>query len=78
MASEPPSRESRQEQTKSYLKYSGLAFQMIAVLVLAAWGGHALDEKLEMKYPVWTLVLLLLGLFASMYLVIRGVMRNSR
>ena len=70
--------EDKQGQTKQYLKYSGLAFQMIAVLLLALWAGQALDEKMEMKNPIFTVVLLLLGLFGSLYLVIRGVTRNQR
>jgi ATP synthase protein I len=77
-SSQPPSApEPRgQQQAKPYLKYSGLAFQMIAVLVLSAWGGRTLDEKLNMKYPIWTMVLMLLGVLGTMYLVIRGVTRK--
>ena len=75
MASESDKQEN-QKQTKEYLKYSGLGFQMIAVLLLALWAGQALDEKMEMKNPIWTVVFLLVGLFGSLYLVIKGVTKK--
>jgi F0F1-type ATP synthase assembly protein I len=55
---------------KQYLKYSGLAFQMIGVLVLAAWAGMKLDEHFQTENPWFTIVLLLLAVTASMVLVI--------
>ncbi len=55
---------------KPYLKYSGLAFQMIGVMVLAAWGGMALDEHFGTKNPWFTIGLLVAAVVASMMLVI--------
>lgn len=60
----------REDSFKSYLKYSGLAFQMIGALVLAAWGGAKLDEVMGNKNPWMTIVLLLVAVVASMVLVI--------
>ncbi|GEO04857.1 hypothetical protein AAE02nite_25210 [Adhaeribacter aerolatus] len=72
-----PSKESsRQDQLKPYLKYSGLGFQMIAVLVLAAWGGMALDDKVGNKNPWWTIGLMLLGVLTSMYMIIKSVIKK--
>ncbi len=67
---------SRQDQLKPYLKYSGLGFQMIAVLVLAAWGGITLDEKMGNKNPWWTIGLMLLGVIASMFMIIKSVTKK--
>ena len=67
---------SRQDQLKPYLKYSGLGFQMIAVLVLAAWGGMTLDDKMGNKNPWWTIVLMLLGVITSMYMIIKSVTKK--
>ncbi|MHC2990881.1 hypothetical protein OB13_04525 [Pontibacter sp. HJ8] len=60
----------REDSFKSYLKYSGLAFQMIGALVLAAWAGGKLDEVMGNKNPWMTIVLLLVAVIASMVLVI--------
>ncbi|MBB6609796.1 AtpZ/AtpI family protein [Pontibacter sp. Tf4] len=55
---------------KPYLRYSGLAFQMIAVMVLAAWGGMKLDEHFATQNPWFTIGLLVLAVVASMVLVV--------
>lgn len=60
----------REESFKSYLKYSGLAFQMIGALVLAAWAGGKLDDAMGNENPWMTIVLLLVAVVASMVLVI--------
>ncbi|KAA5545671.1 AtpZ/AtpI family protein [Adhaeribacter rhizoryzae] len=74
--SESSKNPSRQDQLKPYLKYSGLGFQMIAVLVLAAWGGMALDDRMGNKNPWWTIGLMLLGVTASMYMIIKSVIKK--
>ena len=60
----------REGSLKQYVKYSGLAFQMIGALVLAAWAGTALDKHFQTENPWFTIALLLLAVIASMVLVI--------
>lgn len=60
----------REDAFKSYLKYSGLAFQMIGAMVLAAWGGSKLDALMGNETPWMTIVLLVVAVVASMVLVI--------
>ncbi|WP_026463442.1 AtpZ/AtpI family protein [Adhaeribacter aquaticus] len=64
---------SKQDQLKPYLKYSGLGFQMIATLILAAYAGMKLDEYFQNKNPWYTIGLMLAGVLASMYMVIKSV-----
>jgi len=45
---------------KFYAKYSTLGFQMIAIILIGAFGGKALDSWLNWDFPVFTLVLTLL------------------
>ncbi|WP_242922065.1 AtpZ/AtpI family protein [Pontibacter liquoris] len=61
---------SRQDNIKPYLRYSGLAFQMIGAMVLAAFAGMKLDDYFQTQNPWFTIVLLLLAVVASMVLVI--------
>jgi ATP synthase protein I len=70
---EPGNEASRQDQLKPYLKYSGLAFQMIITLVVAAYGGMWLDEKQGNKNPWWTIALMVVAVVATMYMVIKSV-----
>ncbi|PWJ45022.1 AtpZ/AtpI family protein [Sediminitomix flava] len=50
-----------------FAKFSSLAFEMLAPILMGALGGRKLDEWQELETPVWTIVLTLLGVTASMY-----------
>jgi F0F1-type ATP synthase assembly protein I len=67
--------EPKKEPLKNYMKYSGIAVQMIVIIGLGAWAGIKLDEHFEFKTPVFTICLLLFSVVASMYYVIRSLMR---
>ena len=55
-----------------FLKYSGLAMQMLGTILVFTYGGYKLDEWQQNKVPVWTLILSLASIGASLYLLIRG------
>ena len=44
---------------KSYLKYSGIAFEVVAFNLLVVWGGHALDNAMANEIP-WMVILAVL------------------
>jgi F0F1-type ATP synthase assembly protein I len=73
----PKSKKSDQENSglESYAKYSGLAFQMIGVILIPVWGGVKLDKLLGLETPVFTIVLSLLGVFASIYIAIKDFIK---
>lgn len=58
------------EGVKPYLKYSGMAFQMIGALVLAAFAGMKLDDYFKTENPWFTIVFMLVAVVATMILVI--------
>ena len=58
-------------------KYSGIAFQMLATIGLSAWLGVFLDRRLALKYPWFTVSLLLLGVLLALWQVIRGLTKES-
>lgn len=60
---------------QSYLKYSGLAFQMLFVLGIAAYGGMKLDAYVGNKNPWFTIIFMLLGVIGSIYKIIISVMK---
>ncbi|MBK7232508.1 MAG: AtpZ/AtpI family protein [Saprospiraceae bacterium] len=39
----------------SYLKYSGMAFQIFVLLGTAAWFGQFLDRRFLTEKPYWTI-----------------------
>ncbi|MCF0073178.1 AtpZ/AtpI family protein [Dyadobacter sp. CY261] len=59
-------------QPSRFLKYSGMATQMLGTILVFTWGGYKLDEWQQNKVPVWTLVLSLASIAASLYLLIRS------
>lgn len=67
---------SKQEQLKPYLKYSGLGFQMIAIIMVAAYAGMWLDEQQSNKNPWFTVAFMLVAVIASIYLVIASVTKK--
>lgn len=56
-------------------KYSGIAFQMVAVIALTTWGGIKLDKLAGFEKPVFTIILSLLGVFAAIYTAIRDFIK---
>jgi len=56
-------------------KYSGLAFQMIAIIAVMTWGGVKLDKVLGLTTPVFTIILSLLGVFAGIYVAVKDFIK---
>ena len=63
---------------KFYAKYSALGFQMLAIMLIGAFGGRALDKKLEWGFPVFTLVLTILAVIMSIIYGIREFFRQDK
>lgn len=59
--------------TSNYAKYSGIAFQMLGTIGLGVYAGLKLDKWLALKFPLFTLVLSLSSVGASLYLMIKQV-----
>ena len=61
------------DKVKSYVQYSGMVFQMIGIIGVFAFAGYKLDEYQQIKTPLYTAVLSLLGVVISLYTVIRSL-----
>lgn len=59
----------------NYAKYSSLAFQMIAIILIGVFGGIKLDRWLEFRFPVFTVVLSLLATGLAVYYGIKDFLR---
>ena len=59
------------KQLNSYLKFSGIGFQMAATIILFAFLGHWLDGKFETEKPYITLLLMLVGVILSILVLIK-------
>lgn len=66
------------ESSTSYLKYTGMAFQMLAVIIIFVFGGIKLDEYLHTKFPFFTLGLSLIGVILGIYVGIKDFVKKKK
>lgn len=57
----------------AYVKFSGLGFQMIAIIGIFTYAGYKIDESAHHDVQWVTATLALTGVFISLYLVIRSL-----
>jgi hypothetical protein len=63
----------KQEATNNYLKYSGLAIQMLVTLGLAGWAGYYIDNKMGWSFPFALLSFILLAFIGLMVILYRSL-----
>jgi hypothetical protein len=69
-----PSRNSKKPNPyNSYLRYSGLAIQLLATIGICGWVGHKIDQWLDLRFPAFMLTLGLIGFAGIMYQVYRSI-----
>ena len=73
----PSPTKKKKKQLDNYLRFSGLGFQMLAIIGLATWLGNYIDSKQSRGFPLFTVVLSLIGVFASLYLVLKEVNKSD-
>lgn len=66
------------KQYSDYVKYTAMATQMIAIMVIGVLGGRKLDSWLELKYPIFTLILTLLSVFFALYFSLRDFVGKKK
>ena len=57
----------------NYLKYSGLAFQIVLTILLLGYFGQYLDNRMNSERPYMTLLWACIGLVASLIYLIKRV-----
>jgi F0F1-type ATP synthase assembly protein I len=60
-----------------YLRWSGLAFKMMSLILLGFLAGKKLDSYIKSSFPLGTLVLGLGGFVLSFYSLIKEVTRKK-
>jgi len=54
-----------------FIRYSNMAFEMIAIMGIGTWSGILIDDWLELGFPVFTLVLMIVSVVGAIYHAIR-------
>ncbi|MEB3347717.1 AtpZ/AtpI family protein [Aquimarina gracilis] len=73
-----PNRKDKGNQLKKYAALSGIAFQMGATIFLCAYAGKKLDAYYELEKQWFTMGLVLFGVTASIYVVIKQLNRINK
>lgn len=60
-----------------YARFSTVGIQMAITIAGFTWLGVYLDEKQKNDTAIWTIVLSLTGVFASMYLIFKEVKKMN-
>lgn len=55
----------------NFIKYSSLAFEMIAIMGIGTWSGVKIDQWLDLSFPAFTLGLMILSVVGAIYHAIR-------
>lgn len=67
-----------ERQLSNYALYSGLIFQMMAIIGLGVVVGYKLDEKYPNKHQLFTVILSLLSVVLSVFYVVRRIIAISK
>lgn len=68
----------KKNQLNSYAKFSGIAFQMIAIIGLGTYGGIKLDKKYPNDYMMYTLILSFASVIIALVYVVLRVLQTSK
>lgn len=71
----PPSK--KPSPSNNYLRYSGLALQLLITIAACGWLGYKADQYFGNKYPLLMLLLGFLGFGGSLYQIYRSINRQS-
>ena len=61
-----------------YAKYSALAIQMGVIIVAGAFGGKEIDKHVSWEFPVFTMVLTILGVAVAVLYGMRELFRYNK
>lgn len=70
------SNQKSKNQLNDYAKYSGMAFQMVAIMLAGVFGGIKLDALVtKIEFPVFTITFTLLAVVLAIYLSIKDFIK---
>jgi hypothetical protein len=73
---EPSQPSKKRNQSSGYLRYSGLAIQLLVVIGFFGWLGFTIDRWLDIKFPAFMLLLGFTSFGAMMYQIYRSINRD--
>ncbi len=78
MTSNKKQLQKKKERLNSYARFSSLAFQMLAIIIVGTFVGIKLDEKFPNEHNLYTLALSLSSVIIAIVYVIRRIIADSK
>lgn len=66
------------KQLNNYARYSGLAIEMGVIIAAGAIGGLKLDQKFDLSFPFFTLILTILALVMAIYIAVKDFLKMNQ
>lgn len=65
------------KQTPNYIKYSGIAFQMLATIGVFVFIGYKIDDYKNIDNAIFTAIFGIVGVAISLYQVIKSLSKGK-
>ncbi len=63
---------------KSYARYSSIAIQMLAIILLGVFGGIQLDKLIKWGIPVFTVSFSFISVILAIYYVTKDFLKKDK
>jgi F0F1-type ATP synthase assembly protein I len=63
---------------QNYGRYSGLAFQMIAIILAFVWMGKKIDENYFQGRTIFVIIFSLIGIAIALYVVLKDIIKTPK
>ena len=73
---QPNSQKKKPPTPDSYMRYATMGTQMLIIMALGAFGGYWLDQWLQLKFPLFTILLSLISIAAALYLSVKDLLKK--
>lgn len=70
--------EKKKKYLDNYVKYSSLAIQMIAIILIGVFGGFKIDKWLSLEFPVFTILLSIISVAGAVYYAIKDFIKGKK
>jgi ATP synthase protein I len=70
-----PNNNNKESGLQSYARYSGLAFQMIAIILAFVWAGRKIDSIFFQSRSIFIIIFSLLGVCISIFIVLKDLLK---
>jgi hypothetical protein len=61
----------------NYARYASMGTMMIVTIGLGTFAGVKIDRWLEIKFPIFTLILSIFSVFTAIYLAIKDFLKKK-